>query len=147
MSWRGFSLVPLAVIMLLPGCSGVPPVQSDSCSTTSSDGPATVSYTADIIPLFTAGGCLSSACHSGPFPSSGYDLRTHATGFQSGDVARRISMCAIVPGDPENSFLIEKLRSDDPVGGGYRMPMEREPLTEEEITMIETWIREGAQNN
>lgn len=107
---------------------------------------ATVSYANDILPLFTAAGCLSSACHGGTFPSSRYDLRTYSATFVSGDDADRIGVCEIVPGDPESSFLFEKLQSSDP-RVGLQMPLEREPLSAEEIALIETWIREGAQDN
>jgi hypothetical protein len=94
----------------------------------------------------TSAGCLSSACHGGTFPSSRYDLRTYASSFIPGDLARRIGACAILPGDPDHSFMVEKLRSDDP-RAGLRMPLEHDPLTEAEIQLIETWILEGAADN
>jgi len=91
-------------------------------------------------------GCLNSTCHGGTFPASQYDMRTYAALFVAGDDADRIGACEIVPGDAASSFLIEKLRSSNP-RVGLQMPLEREPLTEEEIVLIETWIDEGAQDN
>jgi len=73
-------------------------------------------------------------------------LRTYSASFTAGDDAERIGACEIVPGDPENSFLFEKLQSADP-RVGLQMPLEGDPLTNEELALIETWIREGAQNN
>jgi hypothetical protein len=52
----------------------------------------------------------------------------------------------VVPGDPDGSFLIEKLTSDSP-RAGVRMPQDRPPLDEVEIELIRTWIAEGAVNN
>jgi len=50
--------------------------------------------------------------------------------------------------DPEEGFEESKLWffiiTDDL---GKRMPLNRDPLTEEEIQMIEEWITEGALNN
>jgi len=91
-------------------------------------------------------GCMLSACHGGTFPASGYDMRTYDSMFVSGVNAARIGVCEIVPGDPTASFLIEKLRQDEP-RFGLRMPLGRDHLTEDQITLIETWIREGAQDN
>ncbi len=136
----------LGVLVLLHGC-GPSPSDGDSCPTGgTADGVATVSYVNDVVPLLIETKCLTTACHGGVVPSSRFDLRTYASSFIAGDDARRIGVCEIVPGDPERSFLIEKLRSMDP-RVGLQMPLERDPLTEEEITIIETWIREGAQDN
>jgi hypothetical protein len=49
---------------------------------------------------------------------------------------------AIVPGHPEKSLLISKVKSSDPK---KRMPQEsKEPLASEEIATLETWIKDGA---
>lgn len=64
----------------------------------------------------------------------------------AGDEANQLNVCVISRGNPDESFLIEKLRSENP-RLGLQMPLEREVLTEEEIALIETWIEEGAQDN
>ncbi|MEK6676714.1 MAG: hypothetical protein AABZ47_13810 [Planctomycetota bacterium] len=128
------------------GCNPDPGGSGDSCPAGSGNAATTVSYTNDIVPLFTTAGCLSSACHGGTFPASQYNLSTYESSFARGDDATRLTVCNIVPGDPARSFLIEKLRDDNPRVGD-RMPLEREPLTEEEIVLIETWIQEGARSN
>lgn len=52
------------------------------------------------------------------------------------------SGAALVPGDPDASLMIERVRSDDLE---IRMPPpEDPPLTEEEIAVLERWIAEGS---
>ena len=48
---------------------------------------------------------------------------------------------AILPGDPANSYLIELVRESDEL---YRMPYEREALSEKQILQLEKWIAAGA---
>ncbi|TVQ00183.1 MAG: DUF1553 domain-containing protein [Planctomycetaceae bacterium] len=48
---------------------------------------------------------------------------------------------AIVPGEHEQSLLIERVADPDP---GSRMPPEGEPLTAEQIERLRLWIDEGA---
>jgi hypothetical protein len=51
-------------------------------------------------------------------------------------------MAAIVPGHPGRSELIARVRHPDPE---LRMPYEGEPLSEEEIVLLERWIEQGAE--
>jgi len=132
---------------LLAGCpTNPPPGDGDSCSPQADGGATTVSYANDIVPILTAGNCLTSACHGGTIPSGDYDMRTYQSLFVAGESARELDVCEIVRGDPESSFLFEKISSNNP-RRGLPMPQEREPLTDAEIALIETWIREGAQDN
>ena len=48
---------------------------------------------------------------------------------------------AVVPGHPEQSLLLERIRLNDPK---RRMPKEGVPLTEAQIADLATWIKEGA---
>lgn len=51
----------------------------------------------------------------------------------------------VVPGDPDNSYLIKKLEG---VGiSGARMPFNGTPLTDGQILVIRRWIEIGAPNN
>jgi hypothetical protein len=53
----------------------------------------------------------------------------------------------VIPGDPENSYLIKKLKGSAGIVG-LRMPRNGPPfLTDGQITVIERWIQEGARNN
>ena len=64
--------------------------------------------------------------------SGGLDLRLRRLLAKGGD-----SGAAIVPGDPENSLLLDVLRSGE-------MPAGKDKLPDEQISLIETWIRQGA---
>ncbi len=106
---------------------------------------ATVSFSRDIVPILDRRACRNSTCHGGPFPSSGYDLRTYEGIFGPGVWARSLNACEVVPGNPDASLLLEKLGSSPRFG--QRMPMNREPLSQEEIEQIRQWILEGALND
>lgn len=106
---------------------------------------ATVSYANDILPLFQREGCLAVQCHGGGLPASSYDLRSYETTFGQGIEARIFGLCDIVPGDPDASFLIEKLAPSPRIGA--RMPNLLPPLAEEDVDLIRTWILEGAPDD
>jgi hypothetical protein len=48
---------------------------------------------------------------------------------------------AVVPGEPESSILLRRLRLQDPK---RRMPKDTEALSGEDIATLETWIKDGA---
>jgi hypothetical protein len=53
----------------------------------------------------------------------------------------------VVPGDPDNSYLVKKLEGHSDIAG-QRMPRGNGPfLTEGQMIVIKRWIREGAENN
>ncbi len=99
--------------------------------------------------------CATTACHSGgPPPSSGVPVSldpgagwSQLVSVPSVQAPRHL----VEPGHPENSYLVNKLRGTQTSVGGYgdRMPPPAagEPLTEEEILSIETWIGSGAPND
>ena len=49
---------------------------------------------------------------------------------------------AIVPGNPDSSEMIARLRHHDPE---FRMPLDEEPLSEKEISLLTRWIKQGAE--
>ena len=51
----------------------------------------------------------------------------------------------IEPGDPDSSFLLEKVRATPRFG--RQMPLWHDPVTEDELATIERWIAEGALDN
>jgi hypothetical protein len=103
---------------------------------------ATVSYVGDIVPLLEQAGCASLACHGGPFPSSGYSVASYDGLFGPAVQANLFGVCNIVPGDPDASYLIEKLHPSPRFG--QQMPSLRPPLAAGDIELIRTWILEGA---
>jgi hypothetical protein len=53
----------------------------------------------------------------------------------------------VIPGDPENSYIIHKLEGRSDIAG-VRMPRGNGPfLTEGQIQVIKRWIAIGAPNN
>lgn len=78
------------------------------------------------------------ACHGGVKKSGGFSLLFE----EEAKGATESGQPAIIPGHPGKSEMIVRLRSDDPE---LRMPYEKEPLSNEEIEILETWIEQGAQ--
>jgi cytochrome c553 len=77
------------------------------------------------------------ACHSADTkPAGGLRVDDYAGilhGGQSGP--------AVVPGDPERSLLLQRVRHENPK---RRMPKEGDPLTAAEIADLAAWIKSGA---
>jgi hypothetical protein len=97
--------------------------------------PNNVSYELHVQPLFDQA-CALSGCHDGGVHESPLKLTSYGEAvFQIPGV--------VVPGNPENSTLV--LRIEGRVG--QRMPLNRNPLNDNQINGIRAWIAEGAQNN
>jgi hypothetical protein len=52
----------------------------------------------------------------------------------------------VIPNNPDNSYLIQKLEGNVPISG-LRMPLGGPYLTEGQILVIRRWIETGAPNN
>ncbi len=143
---RSLLLVSL-VTTLLFGCAG-------SGSTKTASEPAGVeesaAATTELGPrvqaLFEAN-CTS--CHSEPEPAGQLDL---TTAVASGSLVDRVSArgnrrLLVAPGQPESSYLIDKLEGThrDVGGSGARMPRGDDPLSDAEVATIRSWIASGAQ--
>lgn len=73
-------------------------------------------------------------------PAVSYDnLVNVASRFRAGAVR-------VIPGDPENSYLIHKLEGRSTIAGA-RMPLRGPFLIEGQILVIRRWIEIGAPNN
>lgn len=111
-----------------------------------------VKFGRDIRPLIErlatdadAKGCYP--CHDGKAPKhvgldlGGLDLSTLGKLREGGGTS---GSKIVVPGDPAASAIVQKLRGT--YAYGTRMPKSGPPFwTEEEIALVEQWIREGAQ--
>jgi mono/diheme cytochrome c family protein len=74
-------------------------------------------------------------CHVGPSPKAGLDLSTFAgalKGSESGPV--------IVPGKPDDSLLVQKIRA------GKMPPIKNERLTDAEVRIVEQWVSTAANS-
>ena len=92
--------------------------------------------------LFTP---ICTACHLGANAPQGLRLdaaNSYAllVGVASAEVP---SLKRVQPGDPANSYLIQKLSGTASVGA--RMPLNGTPLVQADIDMIRQWITDGAQ--
>lgn len=76
-------------------------------------------------------------CHGPQRQESGYRLDQKEAAFRGGDTGEE----AIVPGDADNSPLIQYIRGDDP---DFVMPPEGERLTEQQVQRMVRWVEQGA---
>jgi mono/diheme cytochrome c family protein len=77
-------------------------------------------------------------CHGEKNPKGGIDLRNHEVVMKGGEEG-----AIVVAGDPAKSVLVKALKGID---GVKKMPLRGEPLTEEQIKLIEAWIQDGAKS-
>lgn len=55
------------------------------------------------------------------------------------------SLARVAPNDPESSYLYRKITGAGITGG--RMPLNRPPLSDEQMQLVRNWIRRGAPND
>jgi hypothetical protein len=106
--------------------------------------PGVLTLAADVQPIFTAH-CAFPGCHAGSAPASGQDLSAgnafgNIVGVDSLEVPSRKR---VQPGDPDASYLFEKVSQERPAVG-ERMPLGASPLSSGEIATIRQWIAQGA---
>jgi hypothetical protein len=100
----------------------------------------------------SAGRAACTNCHTtqgGRIPPAGMDLGSPNAHAQLVNVASNVKPGAIrvIPGDPENSYLIHKLEGRSGIVG-LRMPRLGPPfLTDGQVLVIKRWIELGAPNN
>lgn len=92
--------------------------------------------------------CALSGCHAGPNPQQGMDLSAGETHDNVVNVPsnERPEVDRVEPGNPDASYLVHKIEGRSSIVGG-RMPLGREPLSQEEIELIREWIAAGAPDN
>ena len=90
--------------------------------------------------------CATAGCHSGAMPAAGQDLSDADASFNALVMmpSNQSALFRVLPGDPDMSYLIEKLEQDMPTGG-LRMPRNGPPyLDQADIDVIRQWITDGA---
>src|SRR5690606_32347452 len=99
--------------------------------------PEEIRFNRDIRPIF-AQHCV--ACHGGVKQAGGLSFVFEKKALAEGDSGER----AIVPGEPDSSFVIERVSSDD---DDYRMPpADHGPaLPKHEVSLLRKWIEQGAK--
>ena len=94
--------------------------------------------------------CAKAGCHTGAGAPFGLVLDPGASRGNLVNVAspQDTALIRVIPTDPDNSFLIQKLEGTATVGG--RMPADAPPfpfLQQATIDVIRQWILNGALNN
>ncbi len=97
-------------------------------------GKETVSFALDVAPLLIDQ-CM--ACHNAGQDRAGLNVATFTSLFAGSDSGPVVS-----PKNAERSLLVQKIRGTSPEGA--RMPLNKPPLSDDQISTIVTWIAEGA---
>jgi len=131
----------LTAVLLWASCGGddstVGPDGSDGA------GQLTEASLAQVSEVFAIS-CAFSGCHSGGDPAAGLSLE--------GDFAARIVGVAseqrsdfllVAPGNPDESYLLLKVRGDDEIISQQMPP--GNPLPAEQVEIIRAWIASGAK--
>ena len=107
--------------------------------------PRPLHYEADVQPIFNAN-CASAACH-GSGESAGLRLTSGSSHGNLVNVSSTqvVSLKRVLPNDPDNSYLVQKLGANPDVG--LQMPRGQNPLSSADVTTIRDWIEDGALND
>jgi cytochrome c553 len=97
--------------------------------------PGDVSFAADVAPI-VARSCLG--CHGGGATEAGLSMASLDALMKGGRTSP-----AVVPGKGAASLLVKKLRGAGI--DGQRMPLNKPPLPDAEIAIVEKWIDQGAR--
>jgi hypothetical protein len=100
--------------------------------------------------IFTPVSCARSTCHNvvqephnmSLAPGEAY---ANLVGVPANNfVANQAGKLRVDPGNPANSFILDKLHGTLAIGEGDRMPLQLRPLPSNAIRLIEEWITAGA---
>ncbi len=131
---RSITLFVVAIVTCSPcALRPVPAIAEEATDASKGPGGAAVDadFARDIAPL-SVRNCLG--CHAGADPAGGLNLSSRGGAFAGGEGG-----AAIVPGKPDDSALLLRVRS------GEMPPPEKAPrLSEREIAQLATWITQGA---
>lgn len=122
------------------GTTGVGTTGAD----TSTGEPVSLSWAADVFPVILPASC---ACHTVGLGGLTMTDATASYEHLVDVVAFQAPMKLVKPGDPDNSYLLHKLRGTQAAvgGSGVQMPMKGELLSQDKVDLVAQWISEGAQ--
>jgi hypothetical protein len=91
--------------------------------------------------------CATSGCHFGAGAPFGLRLdEANSYGLLVSQPSKQVpALFYVLPGDPDNSYLIRKLEGSASVGA--QMPIGRNPLPQQTIEIVRQWIVDGAQDD
>ncbi len=122
------AVLPLAVGLAMYGTPAIANAEAGAAPAT--DGP--VSYAQQVAPILQE---ACGECHGATEPELGLDLTTYAAVMKGSDYGS-----VIEAGDADASLLVEMIVAGE-------MPVDADPLGEEEIELIRSWIAAGAEDN
>jgi hypothetical protein len=93
-----------------------------------------IDYNTQVKPILNKK-CIS--CHGGVKRKAGFSLLFRSEALDTTESGKP----AIIPGSPERSELIKRIKSSDPE---ERMPYKEHALSDDEISILTKWVREGA---
>jgi len=93
-----------------------------------------VSYYKEVVPIFKKS---CTGCHHPGKLKGQLDLTTYEAAVKGGKHGTLVKA-----GDPKSSTLMEEITGDEP-----SMPKEGDPLTKQEVALIEQWIAQGAKDD
>jgi hypothetical protein len=133
------AIVPLLIAAALAACQGGNPAAATNVQPSFDDIASKV---------FTT--CSTLSCHSASAAKGGLQLTKDVAYEQlvnvpaDNDQAKLKGKIRVIPGDPANSFLVQKLEGPDPREGDP-MPQRGQKLPDDVIAAIKTWIQNGAK--
>ena len=143
---RSGVLVPLATLIVLPGCADPDPDPSPSTCVTGVSTACAAQYDPPIYPTIFEK-ILHPTCAAGTGTCHSADAAQGGLVFEDADQAYATLLgtegqrARVVAGDAACSLLVERLEASD---AAKRMPPGPEPLTEGERCTIVQWIAAGA---
>jgi cytochrome c len=93
-------------------------------------------FTTRVKPIFDAN---CARCHEGLNRRGGLSLDTRASMLKGGHDGS-----VIVPGDPTKSLIVRLIRHEGPADDPMPMPPKRPKLSDEDIAVVEKWVKAGA---
>ncbi len=129
---RNIIVVQFMFIIIAAGCKTNDPASPVAPPAAATAG---VSFQQNVKPLFTQYRCAT--CHGG---TSGLTVSTVQSLLKAG-----FHGPAVIPGNPDSSLIVRKISPNPPFG--VRMPQGGPYMADTVISVIRTWIAEGAKDN
>ena len=124
---------PIASLVTGKAAPTSAPTKPEPTKVNAPTGKETVSFARDVAPILMAN---CNGCHyAATQVRGGLQFNMFTQILKGGD-----SGAIVLPGKPDESLIIRKLRGQE----GARMPMGRPELPEAQIQLVATWIKEGA---
>jgi hypothetical protein len=137
-------LVVLAIALLAAACGPRPEREGEAGDSTPGEGEVAIVAFEPVAAILEAT-CATAACHAasrgaGQLVLSPDQARESLVDAPSN---QQDGATLVIPGDPDGSYLMAKLRGEDGIRGA-RMPIGQSPLSDEEMATIADWIAGGA---